>query len=158
MLQHPSALPKNCRFRNTNCHQLNLRSSQSAPNIIKNDDDSMNAIQEPQKFLLSTIPASSAQHPSILPKSCRFCNTNNHQCNLRLSQNHLPMHFINHIYNANGKRETIDSLITGSNKDIWTKSLSNDWGRLAQGNSLGIKGTHTQSNLFISIRFQKIAL
>ena len=55
----------------------------------------------------------------------------------------MPMHFINQICTADGKRETIDSLITGSNKDIWAKSLSNDWGRLAQGNSLGIKGTDT---------------
>ena len=53
------------------------------------------------------------------------------------------MHFVNHICTVDGKRETINSLITGSNKDIWTKSLSNDWGLLAQGNSLGINGTDT---------------
>jgi hypothetical protein len=52
---------------------------------------------------------------------------------------------INHIYNAEGKRETVDTLINGDNGDRWTKSLSNEFGRLAQGNKHGVKATDTMS-------------
>lgn len=34
---------------------------------------------------------------------------------------------------STGRAETIDSLIRGPDTVIWTKSLSNEWGRLAQG-------------------------
>ena len=54
-----------------------------------------------------------------------------------------PQHTTNHIYKEDGKKETIDSLITGKSKDMWLRSLSNDWGRLAQGNIHGVKGTDT---------------
>ena len=49
---------------------------------------------------------------------------------------------INHIYNKDGKKETLDSLIL-KNPAIWGKALSNEWGRLAQGNMHGIIGTNT---------------
>ena len=48
-----------------------------------------------------------------------------------------------HIYNSNGKRETIDTLLFGDRKETWTKSLSNELGRLAQGNIHGVKATDT---------------
>ena len=54
-----------------------------------------------------------------------------------------PHHAVNLIFRPNGKKETIDSLLTGKSSDIWHSSLSNDWGRLAQGNDRGIKGTDT---------------
>ena len=38
-----------------------------------------------------------------------------------------------HIYNDAGKKESIDSLLRGTNADIWSKSMSNELGRLAQG-------------------------
>ena len=41
------------------------------------------------------------------------------------------------------KKETIDSLITGKNKDTWNYSLSNEWDHLAKGNNRGMKGTET---------------
>ena len=37
---------------------------------------------------------------------------------------------INHIYNENGKKETLDTLLL-KNSEIWNKALSNEWGRLA---------------------------
>lgn len=55
---------------------------------------------------------------------------------------------VNHIYNKNGKKETIDSL-RRQFPDIWDKSLSNEWGRLAQGNIHGVLATDTIE--FISI-------
>ena len=48
-------------------------------------------------------------------------------------------HHINHVYNINGKRETIDSVCRGEDKAIWLQSLSNEWGRLAQGNDSGVQ-------------------
>ena len=48
-----------------------------------------------------------------------------------------------HVYNAMGKRETIDTLLYGINGTTWTRSLSNEFGRLAQGNDYGVAGTDT---------------
>ena len=49
----------------------------------------------------------------------------------------------NHIKSENGQRETLSSLITGKQSHIWLQSLSNELGRLAQGNDAGIKPTDT---------------
>ena len=49
---------------------------------------------------------------------------------------------VNHIYRPNGTKESIDTLLKGENAEIWAKALSNEWGRLAQGNSR-YKGTDT---------------
>ena len=47
----------------------------------------------------------------------------------------------NHIYSESGKREIVDSLINRKNKQVWLRSLSNEWGKLVQGNNEGVKGT-----------------
>ena len=50
---------------------------------------------------------------------------------------------INHIYNATtGRKETIDSLLRGTNGSQWKTALSNELGRLAQG----VKGRVVASN------------
>ena len=49
----------------------------------------------------------------------------------------------NHIFDANGKKENIDSLLSGPDSIIWNKSVSNEFGRLAQGNDAGFIGTNT---------------
>ena len=44
-----------------------------------------------------------------------------------------PNCFLYHIYNAeNGSKETIDSLLTGTDAIIWNRALLNEWGRLAK--------------------------
>ena len=48
----------------------------------------------------------------------------------------------NHIYNEHGGRETIDSL-RKKDPDVWNRALSNEWGRLAQGNIYGVTSTDT---------------
>ena len=53
------------------------------------------------------------------------------------------LQFINHIYTPEGTRLSIDALLNGSDNKIWERSLSNEWGRLADGNIYGIKGTKT---------------
>jgi len=40
--------------------------------------------------------------------------------------------------------------LNGATKDIWNRSLSNEYGRLAQGNDYGIKGTNTISFIPVS--------
>ena len=55
-----------------------------------------------------------------------------------LSAQHI-YDYANHVYNSNGKKETIDSLLKGPNKATWEKSLSNEFGRLAQGNNAGVR-------------------
>ena len=50
---------------------------------------------------------------------------------------------VQHIYKANGKRETVDSVLKGPDHEIWNTALSNEWGRLAQGNQHGVKSTDT---------------
>jgi hypothetical protein len=52
-------------------------------------------------------------------------------------------HNVNHIFNSQGKKETIDTHLSGKDGTTWTKSLSNEFGRLAQGNNHGIVGTDT---------------
>ena len=50
----------------------------------------------------------------------------------------------NHIFNAAGKKLSIDALINGEDgHKKWQPALSNEWGRLAQGNDAGVKHTDT---------------
>ena len=59
-------------------------------------------------------------------------------------QLHPTKHYINHIYNdVTGKGETIDSLLRGKDAIIWNGALVNEWGRLANRNKYGVKGTNT---------------
>ena len=39
-------------------------------------------------------------------------------------------------------------MLAGPSKGIWTQSLSNEWGRLAQGNSNGVRSTDTIEFIF----------
>ena len=48
------------------------------------------------------------------------------------------MESIQHVFKENGSKETIDSACNGENKKEWLQSLSNEWGRLAQGNDMGV--------------------
>ena len=61
---------------------------------------------------------------------------------------HPPL-YMNHIYNKKtGRRETIETLMTGENSNTWTKAVSNEFGRLTKGNKYGVKFTDTME--FIS--------
>ena len=49
--------------------------------------------------------------------------------------------YVNHIYNkVTGKKENIDLLLK-QNQPRWERSLSNEFGRLAQGNKYGVLAT-----------------
>jgi hypothetical protein len=42
-------------------------------------------------------------------------------------------HNVNHIYNEQGKKETIDTLLVGNDGLTWTNALCNEYGHLSQG-------------------------
>ena len=48
---------------------------------------------------------------------------------------------VNHIYNLSGVKENLLTLLTGKDKLIWLKSLSNEFGRLAKGNDSHVHGS-----------------
>jgi hypothetical protein len=53
-------------------------------------------------------------------------------------------HHVNHIYNDQGKKETIDTLLARNDGSTWTNALCNEYGRLAKmfhGNT--VLGTDT---------------
>ena len=54
----------------------------------------------------------------------------------------------NHFYNKTGKRETIETLLKGDMSDIWKNSVSNEFGRLTQGNKHGVTFTDTMDFIF----------
>ena len=55
---------------------------------------------------------------------------------------------VNHIYNEKGRKMTILELLNEKDSEMWNKSISNELGRLAQGNIHGVK--HTDTIKFIS--------
>ena len=56
---------------------------------------------------------------------------------LNYSENNLTL--INHIYREDSKKETINLLLRERSRNTLMRILSNDWGRLAQGNDNGVK-------------------
>ena len=48
----------------------------------------------------------------------------------------------NHIFDANGRRQTVDNLITGKMSKIWLRSVANELGRLVNGIPNRVRGTN----------------
>ena len=59
-------------------------------------------------------------------------------------------HNLCHIFDEKGNKQSLKKLLQGDNKTRWNQALSNEWGRVANGNMSGIKGTNTLK--FISKR------
>ena len=110
----------------------------------------------------NNTPISLLQEHSTDPKRICFRNSSTHQYNLRthtrqpsIGTNFQAMAIkqlqaqdiftlrVNHIYRPDGKKETIDSMLQGSDRKNWERSLSNKWGRLAQGNNDNVIATDT---------------
>ena len=94
-----------------------------------------------------------------LSKNTRFHNTVDHRCPLRSKSNistssfksraadvllvqHMfseyMRHKIQHVFKVDSTKETIDSVCKGCIQNTWLRSLSNEWGRLTQGNDNGV--------------------
>ena len=82
---------------------------------------------------------STVQH--IYPRN----NSPSTQCTSKPTHKTIKAIFptVHHIYNEHGKKETIDTLRNSAQKDVWEWALSNEWGRLAQGNIYGVQATDT---------------
>ena len=68
-----------------------------------------------------------------------------HTWNPTLVLNHVcqePSLTANHIFDANGRRQTVDNLITGKMSKIWLRSVANELGRLANGIPNRVRGTN----------------
>ena len=53
------------------------------------------------------------------------------------------IHLAAHVFDAAGKKQTLENLLKGQQKQIWQQSASNEFARLAQGNDSGTVGTDT---------------
>ena len=66
-----------------------------------------------------------------------------HRAARSLLAQHIFAPTMNHIYDARGKRLHLHHLLQGKDRIIWDRSTSNEFGRLANGNQHGVKGTNT---------------
>ena len=84
-----------------------------------------------------------------LPKRCLRPSTSNIGTNIRhraaeqLLDQHLFQYNANHIYRENSTKEKINSVIHGPTRHVWENFFSNEWGRLLQGNTSGVRHTDT---------------
>ena len=101
-------------------HETNIK--KSADDIIFNVIEKFNNQKDP--------PANHALNEALFPTS--------HSAYLAFLYPSL-----NHIYNEKGKKQTIQDLLKSNESSKWTRALSNEFGRLANGNIHGIKGTNT---------------
>ena len=84
----------------------------------------------------------STPSPSIYK---RIFKRNKHNNFKARAINHLAqcVFMANHIYNKQGRKENIDSLLQGPMKSTWKNSVSNEFGRLLRGNKNGVNFTDT---------------
>ena len=67
-----------------------------------------------------------------------------HQAAQYLVAQEIFRHCAMHINDDHGHKLSMEDLLNGPDgTSIWDKALSNEWGRLAQGNIYGIKHTDT---------------
>ena len=87
---------------------------------------------------------------NLLPQIYPHCSTSQrkstnfrYKASQELIVQHLFTFHVSHIYRADRKKETLDSLMNVSTKHIWATILSNEWGCLSQGNIYGVRSTDT---------------
>ena len=56
-----------------------------------------------------------------------------------MATQHILLHHTNHIYDESGKLQTVDTLVNGEQKYLLNQSMSNELGRIAQGNDAVVK-------------------
>ena len=71
-----------------------------------------------------------------------------HRATCQLVAQHIFQPSIHHIYDNSGKKLSLEALLKGSTKPIWSKGLSNEIGRLAQGNDFGVQSTDCMEFIF----------
>ena len=87
-----------------------------------------------QKAALPRVPPPSHARPARLQqRSTLHRNVSREQSLQHAQAIHTFQHRANHVCTEEGKKETIDTLLKGTNGSTWTNSLCNEHGRLAQG-------------------------
>ena len=131
-------------------HQDDASAPRVKPKPMPNESCNLPRTPTAMPHNVDEVTTDALQQHSNLPKNVRFQNQGNHKHNLRsnapaLILDHMfhPKHSANHLCREDGKKETIDSLLAGKSTKTWSKSLSNEWGRLSRGNDYGVKGTET---------------
>ena len=66
-----------------------------------------------------------------------------HRAARALLAQHIFQPVAHHIYDVSGRKQSLTNLLNGPTRDIWFRSVSNEFGRLAQGNTYGVKATDT---------------
>ena len=61
---------------------------------------------------------------------------------------HVTSPVINHIYDDNGKKRSQDKLLNDDHSERWTQALSNELGRLTQGNAAGVSSNDAMDFIF----------
>ena len=93
----------------------------------------------PSPTIKPTIPSPRVR---LHTKTQMLCKMHQHQ-NVTQSKEYKTYPLLNHTYDNQGKQQTLDSLRQSDKKEVWERALSNEWGRLAQGNDNGIIATDT---------------
>lgn len=109
-LTQTSTRSKNAQFPSNHEHRYSLRSKESSPQHCKlRPCTTFNKLQD------------MAHHGTT--------RTNfRHLAGQSLTAQHIFNQHVYHVYGPNGKRETINTVIQGAKKELWTRSLSNEWG------------------------------
>ena len=116
----------------------------SSPRVKACTEGKHHALEDKSSPPLQLHDSNSAlEYTRRVPKNLRFRNQRPHRYPLRSLQKDTPLDQCAHIFNALGKRQSIDALLKGDDRTTWLNSLSNEWGRLAQGNKRGVIGTNT---------------
>ena len=133
-LQDHSSQLKSLRFPANSTHHYPLRSKGALPRVTDNVHPRSRLFRRHLHAPVQTRSQLTAQH------------LHNHQEKPARFERIAPLFLTpraNHIFRPDGKKETIDTILHGSDRKIWTQSLSNEWGRLAQGNDNGVHCTNT---------------
>ena len=130
---------------------LNNRTTAAAAALIQNDKK-QRPLEKPQQSLqdalarLTRVLKSPKPHPKRQYEQQPSFKSRAAEA---LLANHLFSQSINHMYHpVDGHKMTLDELLTGDMKDVWVTSLSNEIGRLTQGNIHGVRWTDTMEFIF----------
>ena len=128
-----SHLPQN---KDLTFHQSSHTSSNSASTTPFSTSDDY--IKYPTTCLLRIQGPPTSHNYALRPRSVTLGNPFYHPPSRPLLAQHLSNHTLNYIFDASGKKLTLSELLQGPTNDIWSRSLSNELGRLTQGNDFGV--------------------
>lgn len=122
--------------------QTNLSKDTSTSNQKKNTQPystpwqsiSLRSLQ--QRYLLRSRRS---QRPSYRAQALQHVINN-----VNYENNIFHPKYIHHIFDTSGRKLSLDKLLNGEHGNLrWSPALSNEWGRLAQGNDRGVESTNT---------------